>query len=824
MPYTSIEVYMTEILEKNSCYHCGEECTESPIVADDKSFCCQGCHTVYDILKGNNMGSYYEMEKAPGSKRGEENADQWAFLELEEIRKSLIQFTNGRISKVTFYIPAIHCSSCIWLLENLNRLNEGIYSSTVNFLKKEVSLSWSENVLSLRQLAELLSRLGYAPDINLDNSKDKKKTTDRSFFIHLGVAGFCFGNIMMLSLPEYLDSKSLVEESYKQFFGYLNMLLVLPVVLYSAFGFYQSAWRGIRYKYLSLDLTISLGILTIFGRSVYEIISQTGAGYMDSLAGLVFFLLIGKWYQSKTYEALSFERDYNSYFPLAATRLKEGVEETVLLKELQTGDRILVRNQELIPADSVLLKGEGKIDYAFVTGESEPVNKKSGDFLYAGGRQTGGMLEVSIQKPVESSYLTQLWNQEVFRKGNKFQLSAVVQGLSKRFTWFILLLSLATLAFWFFVDPSKMWSALTAVLIVACPCALALVIPFALGNTLRVLGRWGLYLKNAEAVEALAGIDTLVFDKTGTITHKKKGALQFTGTTDYAMLLAIRSLCRNSTHPLSQSIYASLGEMVPILAVEDFKEEAGAGLSGKVNGQLYQLGSAGFTGSAREESDKGATRVYVSREGQPLGFYEFSTRYREGLSGLQADLRAHQYQLHLLSGDNDLERTKLEGLFDELHFNQQPMDKLKYIRQLKAGGKKVLMIGDGLNDAGALQESNVGISVSDDIYHFSPACDAILDAKSFDKILKAMQLAKGSQKIIKVAFLLSFLYNIIGLSFAVSAQLSPIVCAILMPLSSVTIVGFVTLGVQLLARKLEKQSAGSAGKTSGAVSPVRKAA
>lgn len=291
---------------------------------------------------------------------------------------------------------------------------------------------------------------------------------------------------MMLSLPEYLDAKSLVEAEYRQFFSYLNLLLVLPVVLYASLDFYRSAWKGLRYKYLSLDLTISLGILIIFGRSLYEILSQTGAGYMDSLSGLVFFLLIGKWYQSKTYEALSFERDYNSYFPLAATQLKEGVEESVLLKELLPGDRILVRNQELIPADAILLKGEGKVDYAFVTGESEPVGKNSGDFLYAGGRQMGGMLEVEIQKPVESSYLTQLWNQEVFRKENSHKMSALVQQLGLRFTFFILLLSIATAAFWYFVDPANIWNALTAVLIVACPCALALVIPFAFGNTLPV--------------------------------------------------------------------------------------------------------------------------------------------------------------------------------------------------------------------------------------------------------------------------------------------------------------------------------------------------
>ena len=795
------------MIEVSSCYHCGEDCKEAPIVADEKAFCCQGCHTVYDILKGNGMDSYYEMEAAPGSKRADEDAGKWAYLDLEEVRKSIISFTDGRISKVTFYVPAIHCSSCIWLLENLYKLEKGIHSSVVNFLKKEVSISWSEEAVSLRKLAELLSRLGYAPDISLDSEKKEKKSSGRSSNIKLGVAGFCFGNIMMLSLPEYLDGKSLVEEDYKLFFSYLNLLLVLPVVLYSALDFYRSAWKGILYKYLSLDLTISLGILTIFGRSLYEIVTQAGPGYMDSLSGLVFFLLIGKWYQGKTYEALSFERDYNSYFPLAATRLKGGVEETVLLKELAVGDRILVRNQELIPADAILMKGEGKIDYAFVTGESEPVSKGSGDFLYAGGRQAGGILEVEIQKPVESSYLTQLWNQEAFAKGSRNKLSELVQSLGKRFTIFIVLLSIATAGFWYAVAPEHIWNTVTAVLIVACPCALALVIPFAFGNTLRVLGRWGLYLKNSEAVEELAAVDTLVFDKTGTITHKKKAGIQFTGTTDYNMLLAIRSLCRNSTHPLSQAIYASLGEMVPILPVDEFIEIAGAGISGRVNGVLYQLGNAGFTGSLVAEGEKGATRGYVNREGESLGYYEFKSQYQEGLEEQLNDLQQHNYQLHLISGDNDKEKSRLEGLFTELHFNQQPIDKLEYVRKLKAKGRKVLMIGDGLNDAGALKESNIGISVSDDIYHFSPACDAILDAKSFGKILKSMQLSRRCLKIIKIAFVLSFLYNITGLSFAVSAQLSPIVCAILMPLSSVTIVGFVTAGIRVYAGKLEKASA-----------------
>ncbi|EMR04404.1 heavy metal translocating P-type ATPase [Cesiribacter andamanensis] len=786
-----------------SCYHCGDKLPINPLMSFGHSFCCQGCQTVYELLHESGMEEFYSLPERSTSKGGEEKQEQWAYLEHEEVRQKLLSFTDGSISKATFYLPAIHCSSCIWLLENLHKLSPGIRSSVVNFGKKEVSITWAEGELPLRALVELLSRLGYAPDISLESVKGQKKKRDWSFYLKLGIAGFCFGNIMMLSLPEYLDGKGLVDPEYQQFFSWLNMLLALPVVFYSATEFYTSAWRGLRYKYISLDMTITLGIFTIWGRSMWEILTVTGAGYMDSLCGLIFFLLIGKWYQSKTYEALSFERDYNSYFPVAATRLKGGKEDTVLLKDLEPGDRILIRNQELIPADAILMKGEGKVDYAFVTGESAPQSRQSGDLLYAGGRQTGGTLEVEIKKKVESSYLTQLWNQEVFQKGNTHKLSALVQGLSSRFTWFILLLSLATAAYWYWANPAEIWNTVTAVLIVACPCALALVIPFAFGNTIRVLGRWGLYLKNAEAVEDLALTDTLVFDKTGTITHKKGAGLAFVGELDEAAQSAIRSLTRTSTHPLSQRIYQKLGDAVPLCPVQAYAEEAGRGISGWVGDEEYKLGSASFVGLPKEEGSR-ATRVYISRNGQPLGHYEFQSQYREGLDVLLGRLRKQGYELHLLSGDNDRERAVLQNSFDALHFNQQPMDKLQYIRRLKAQGKKVMMVGDGLNDAGALKESQLGISVSDDVYHFSPACDAILDAKRFEKILTGMQLAKSSMRIINIAFILSFLYNIIGLSFAVTANLAPIVCAILMPLSSVTIVGFVTAAVLWKGSRLEK--------------------
>ncbi|WP_372640093.1 heavy metal translocating P-type ATPase [Ancylomarina sp.] len=800
---------MTKIAKdtKNEvCIHCGDDCGKHPVIWDGKPFCCSGCSTVFQLLNDNALCSYYNIESTPGIKIEEGKfKEKFAFLDDEEISSKLYEFSEDAIRKVSFYIPGIHCSSCIWLLEHLNVLNKAVLKSTVNFVKKEVTVTFDSNDLSLRQLAELLASIHYIPEITLDNLQEKKnQDANKKLLYKIGVAGFSFGNIMLLSLPEYVPGSEYLESNFKSFFGMMNFILVLPVLFYSGNDYLVSAYKGLKHKFINIDVPISLGIIALFIQSSFQIFTGAGAGYMDSLAGLIFFLLIGKWYQSKSYQALSFERDYRSYFPVAVSRIIDNEEQSTQINKLKKGDVILIRNQELIPADAILTKGEALIDYSFVTGESRSVLKSIGDHLFAGGKQVGGAIEMCIEKEVVQSRLTQLWNQSEEKEIYFSKLNSLIDQISKYFTLSIIVIGALAGFYWLLNDTSKAVFAFTSVLIVACPCALALSSPFALGNTMRMLGRLGIYLKGADIVEALSGVDTIVFDKTGTITQADAVSVKYAGVAlSEPDLDAVKSLSRHSSHVLSTILYDHLKKSTS-RKVHDFKEMISLGLSGLIEGRDVKIGSASFVLASKAENLSGSTVVYVSIDGQVKGRFIMSNQYRTGLNELIESLSSN-YDLHVLSGDNDAEKSNLAEIFPKnssLLFNQSPKDKLEYIQALKSKGNKILMIGDGLNDAGALKVSDVGISIADDIYNFSPACDAILEASKFQDLKRFLSISKKGMWVVKLSFLLSFAYNILGLYFAVQGILSPIVAALLMPISSISVVAFASFTTSYFARNM----------------------
>lgn len=788
-----------------TCYHCHDECPDNRLHLDDKYFCCEGCQMVYQILNAHDLCQFYSLDEKPGqSQKVRRDARAYAWLDDSDVRQQLIQFSDGVLTRVTFFLPSMHCASCIWLLEHLYKLDTGVTHSKVNFLKKEVTIHFEEGKTSLRQLAALLASIGYAPEINLGDVSNtgSAKAVDRSLYYKIGVAGFAFGNIMLLSFPEYLGLEKEREAWFFGIFGYINLLLALPVLLYSARDYFVSAWTGLRSKHLNIDVPLALGMAMLFGRSAWEILTGTGAGYMDSFAGLLFFLLTGRWFQQKTYYQLSFERDYKSYFPVAASRKNsDGSETATPVNKLEPGDIILVRNGELIPADGILLKGGAQVDYSFVTGEAEPVALRSGDHVYAGGKQAGETLEISLTRRVNTSYLTQLWNDEAFKAKVKGHASLLADRAGRYFT--AVILGVGTLAFLYWA-PQNMHTAInafTAVLIIACPCAVALSIPFTMGNVLRLLGRNRFYLKNTNILEAFSTISAVVFDKTGTITNVSSNAVRFIPVREAAEngqpgeprlsgieQIALKSLANQSSHPASKQIAASL-ENIPLEVVEDFVEQPGLGISGTILGKKVRLGSSAFiTGSQNK-----ATGVFMEINGAVRGSFEIKNRYREGLSDILRYFQNHKTASWLLSGDNDRESAALAPLFNStaaLRFNQSPQDKLEFVRGLQSEGKKVLMLGDGLNDAGALRQSDIGIVVTENTNNFTPACDAILHADEFDRLPAFMELAHWGMQTVNRAYLLAACYNVIGLSYAVTGAISPVVAAILMPLSSLTIVVF----------------------------------
>ncbi|HTI58750.1 heavy metal translocating P-type ATPase [Mucilaginibacter sp.] len=790
----------TNIQQQTRCYHCGNDCEEGHIEQDAKVFCCNGCREVYSILSQSGLCNYYTYNAHPGAEQKKESK-RFDYLKEPSIVKDLIDYSDEKFTIVTFYIPNIHCSSCIWLLEQLNRINPAIYYSRVDFLRKQVNIRFNNKQITLHDVVEVLERIGYEPLISLQDVIRKQGSDKNDNLVKkIAVAGFCFGNVMLLSFPEYLGI-SVQEQSFREFFGWLNLVFCLPVVLYCASGYFVSAWTNLKNKVLNIDLPLAIGITVLFLRTAAEIIMHTGPGFADTCCGLVFFLLIGKFVQRKTYYHLSFERDYRSFFPVAVQVIEEEKERSVPLADIQVGQRILIRNNEIIPADAILLKGEGKVDFSFVTGESVPVEKVLGEVVYAGGRQTGEAIELEVVKPVSQSYLTRLWNNEAFTRLQDNHMQTFSEKASKYFTIVLLGIALGSFLFWLPVDLHRGISAFTAVLIIACPCALALSTPFTMAAALSIFDKNLFYLKNTAVVEQLAHIDTIVLDKTGTITVAGGNTITLHGeVSDYEKEL-IYSACSNSAHPLSRLVCQFWNHQHK-LGTNSYYEIPGRGITADIDRNIVDIGSERFIrGSSFQNINPESTEVHIRINNIYKGYFSIKQHYREGIKSIKDISSA--YKVFLLSGDHGHERETLSAVFKPGHmfFEQSPQDKLDFIKMLQSNGHRVMMIGDGLNDAGALKQSDLGIAITDNVNNFSPGSDAILDGKALSRLPNFFKFSKDALNVVYASFIISLCYNVAGLSYAVSGRLSPLIAAILMPLSTVTIISFTSIATHLAAKK-----------------------
>lgn len=797
-------VESTPSQKKTVCYHCGDKCKDKPLLSDEKTFCCLGCQTVFELLQENELCDYYSFEESPGNQLSDFIKHKFDFLDNEEIASKLIDFESEKFTKITFSIPSIHCSSCIWLLENISRFDQGVIQSNINFSGKTLTVDFDPNNTTLNKIASLLYQLGYEPDISLHKNKIADNSEGQTSYLKIGIAGFAFGNIMLLAFPEYLNIT--VDAVIDTYFTYISLGLALPILFYCSNEFFVSAYGGIKKKILNIDLPISIGILALFFRSIFEIWTQTGVGYLDSMSGLVFFLLIGRWFQNKTYKGMSFERDFESYFPLAVQKIVNNSKKSTLVEKLEVNDIIEIRNEEIIPCDAILISNEASIDYSFVTGESQAIQVEEGDKIFAGGKIVGIAAQMTVIKEVSQSYLTQLWNNKTFDEDTITENTPLIDKVSQYFTPIVLLTALFSGVYWQIVNPEKTWFVVSSVLIIACPCALALATPFTLSATMNLLGKSNMYIKGTQVIEKIWQIKRIVFDKTGTITSNQGKHVEWVGNSlSEDQTSSIHAVVSQSTHPLSLQIASHLAYQNNPLEVVDFEELKGKGIIGKVKGEIFKIGSANFTGIFLPDSGINTSTVFVSINEQHLGYFMISNSYRHGLKSMIDDLK-EEYAFSVLSGDNSSEENYLHTIFpkgSELLFNLDPQQKLQQIKTYNTQSP-TLMIGDGLNDAGALKASHVGISITENKSAFTPASDIILLGAQLTKMPQFLKLMTQSKTIILTGFALSFTYNIIGLGFAVSGHITPIIAAILMPISSISVVVFSTLSMQWLGRKLEE--------------------
>lgn len=786
------------------CYHCGEDCNQQKLEFNHHIFCCNGCKTVYEILNHSELESYYSIENNPGLKPIDP-VGAYEFLELPEVKSKLIQYADESILKMKLHIPQIHCSSCIYLLEQLHKIDADILSARVNFQQRDIVITVKQSPDALKDVFKLLNRIGYSAQIPDSSKKTASKT--KSLLIKIGVAGFCFGNIMLLSFPEYVSGASTINATYTAIFKYLILALTLPVLFYAASDYYVAAFKSLRQKHLSVDIPVVLGIFALTIRSLYEIFVLHAPGYFDSLSGFIFFLLIGKWFQSRTYDNLSFNKSYETFFPMAVLRKADENFETTSIAQLEVGDIIKLRNREVLPLDAKLLSNEADFDYSFVTGESKTIHRKQSANLFAGGQLKSATALFEITKAYDNDYLKSLWAEKAKAETSSKNIHSLIDLVSHKFTITIILIAIAGGVFWFFNSGfSKALEIFSAILIVACPCALALAAPFTYSNASRLLGKAQIFLQNTSIVERLSKIKSLVFDKTGTLTKQNHKASDFNG----APLsnndeVAIQAILACSLHPLSQSLAEQLAKNES-LVVEGFEEFVGKGLSALVQDNHYLIGSRTFLASKGVEeiptNNIGNSHVCVAKDHQFIGYFSLHNQYRPHLLKTINSMSAN-YNIKVLSGDGDFELDYLNHQFNGnvgLHFNQKPEDKLSFIQHEKEHAA-VMMLGDGINDALALKAADVGVAVTEDFYSFTPNSDIIISADALNKIPSVLQYAHRCHQTLLVCLVVSLLYNIIGLGFAFSGSLSPLVAAILMPISSVTVVAIAVLLTNYFAHK-----------------------
>lgn len=769
-----------------NCSYCGTSCDSNLVELNSKAYCCYGCATLDDVVnKIKNSVSDVSLK--------------YKQFDLSENFSKLINYQNDRIYRISISLPAIHCSSCIELLEDLPSFKEGILASHVNFEQRRCSVTAKHSV-PLSYLAQLLEDIGYAPQISISEKlKEQDRQANRTNLLKLAVAGFCFGNIMLFSFPHYFGLNVGNDLFFSKLFSGLSIALSLPTLLYAGREYFVSAYKALAAGKSHLNIPISIGLLSLFVWSLYEILSGEGIGYLDSLAGLIFFLLIGKWFQHKVYDQVSYQRNVQDFIPLVVRKLIDNNVVWERIDALTKGDRIAVKNGEIIPVNGILIKGNGYIDYSFITGESVPEKTSVNQKVYAGGSQQSGEIEIELTEKPSIDKLWETWNSNAEEKefANNW-----TDRISKYFTIAVLLIAIAAATTWFFIDPTKMAFVFSSVLIVACPCALALSGPFTYGNILRVFSENLFFIKSANSIGTLANIKNLVFDKTGTLTEKNSNSVVYKGEQlSVDQKRAILSVAFQSSHPLSQIIANHFSGLTPKIVIE-FNEIVGSGVSANVDGVDVKLGSSNWLVGEDSKLDKSA--VYVYFQDKVVGHFQINVSYRNGVSNVLKEL-SKRYKLSLLSGDNTSTKESLQQIFNgfsKLLFNLKPKNKAQEIRNLKTEGS-VAMIGDGLNDSSAIQEGDFGIAIAENLNGFYPGADAVLLAESFHKLPLFLRLSEYSKKVLKWSLAFSLAYNIVGITFAVLGLLTPIIAAILMPISSISVVLLVTVLIRTKAKKIK---------------------
>ncbi|MCP4092641.1 MAG: heavy metal translocating P-type ATPase [Planctomycetes bacterium] len=827
-----------------SCTHCSLPVPRGLIEEGaNEQFCCAGCRTVYETLQGAGLQRFYELsEQTNDAPPRQASTSGRGFTEFdhEDFLARYVDSNEEGFSQATLYLEGVHCAACVWLVEKLPTIVPGVLEARLDIGRAIVTLSWRTDQVALSVIARTLDRLGYPPHPLQDGEEQQQRRKEaRAALLRIGVAGALAGNVMGIAFALYGGYLQGMEQNLRDFFRWSAMLLTLVSLLWPGRVFFRGAWASLRTRTPHMDLPIAIGIGAGFFGGAWHTITGTGEVYFESVAVLVFLLLVGRHVQSKqqrrAYEAMEL---LHALTPGTARRNTGSGFEEVPILSLQKGDQVEVRGAETAPADGTVVEGESSFDMAVLSGETRPIAVQQGGRVFAGTLNLGARVVLEVDSTGADSRvgrLLQLVEQHAKRPAAIVRVADRISGV---FTVVVLLLAAITGLWWSQSGPDQALENAIALLIVACPCALGLATPLAVVAAVGRAARSGILVKGGDALERLASPGILVLDKTGTLTQGAVSVVQWHG--ESKLQAAVAALEEHASHPFAgalvefgqsqaaalesaavaepQSSYttsistASGAALTHPIQVEDVEAIPGKGVRGKVNGQLLCIGAPAWIAEQGADLPPEWITQVLDRALSPVAILQTDSRGQItaiAMAGIGdaiqpdaprvvAELQEVGWQLQIMSGDHPqvvaAVAAKLGMEKEHSHGGLSPEQKLAAIEELRAQQSQashslpVLMVGDGWNDAAALAAADVGIAVHGSAEASLAAADVFLSAPGLGGVAGLLEGAKRTVRVIRRNLAVSLAYNGIGVALAMTGVLNPLLAAVLMPVSSLTVV------------------------------------
>jgi Cu2+-exporting ATPase len=793
------------------CFHCGEPIPRGLVVharvaGRDEPVCCHGCKAVAEFIIGAGLGDYYRYRDTSSSRADETpRPDRWTAYDRPDLVERLTRAEPGGARSITVLLEGLRCAACSWLADRALSLQSGVLDVSVNPATARARLVWDPARVRLGDLLRVLEHVGLRPHPLAGEASEQVALLERrSALKRLAVAGFGNMQVMMFAVPLYFGEAGGMDPAMREYMRLVSMLVSIPVALYAGWPFYQGAWHALRARSISMDVPVSLGIVLAFVASVWNALRGQGEVYFDSVTMFVFFLGLGRYIEMiARHRAGSVADALARLAPVTARRLRGGQAEDVQAVELAVGDELLVRTGEVFAADGVVVEGDGRVDESMLTGESAAIAKPPGTLVHQGTQNLAAPLKVRVAAVAGNTVLSGI---VALLERAQAERPRLAKAADRAAAWFLSrILAGAALVFavWWYVDPSRAFSATLAVLVVTCPCALSLATPTALAAATAALARRGVLVAHPDAIEALAKAVHVLWDKTGTLT---RGLVRVEEVQPLAELPAAQALAwagaleQMSEHPIGRAFLSS-GK--PAAAASGVEVHAGRGLDGRVEGRRMRIGTRAFAAELQADQAGGATsaavpggdsveesRVYLGSEQGLLAAFRLTDPLRPEARDCVAGLAALGLRSEIVSGDEaaTVARVAARCGIDTHAARLAPADKLARLKQLQDAGTVVVAVGDGINDAPLLRGADVAIAMGRGSALAQTSADLILVRDSLEDLPHTAQLARRTQRVIRQNLAWSIGYNLAALPLAALGFVPPWLAAIGMSLSSIVVV------------------------------------